>query len=251
MPNPLGNPEFKSKYGEKTTVIRLPKSIADAIGSLLNQGCASSDILESLQPLTQEKPLNLAETDSTHVHLPVEIRLLKAIKDAAHQEKSHYLQWILYQCKKGLNLSPNAADLDEAQLTELIDKRFSDLTSSLIESLQAQINTYESRLTALEEKAPVAPELPIKPSRSQKEPSANKPSTKQRFKLPPSFPTYGISSANLAALLGTTSKTINQHRRAGNGLLRGWKPKEIAGYRGWRYFPSNSEALQLWQDALD
>lgn len=93
MPNPLGNPEFKSKYGEKTKVIRLPESIASAIALLLSQGCASSDILEHLQPLSQEKLApDLSETDSTLVHLPVELRLLRAIKDVAKQEDTHYLQ---------------------------------------------------------------------------------------------------------------------------------------------------------------
>ncbi len=94
-------------------------------------------------------------------------------------------------------------------------------------------------------------ELPVEPPPSEEQPSANKPSRKQRFTLPSHFPGYGIGSTDVGKLLNKTPKTINEHRRSGNGLLHEWKPKEIAGYRGWRYFPTTPEALQLWQDALD
>lgn len=287
MPNPLGNPEFKSKYGEKTKVIRLPESIASAIASLLSQGCASSDILESLQPMTQQKLSDLAETDSTLVHLPVELRLLRAIKDVAKQQGSHYLQWITNQCKQGLNLSPNTSSaspaLSEEQLTQLIDQRFDSLVPNLLNSLQAQLAAYESRLTTLEISPPLPdnrsePTLAIaetdpnnhasqpgKLSKPNKQTPQPQPKTSQQaadktehkpkpdsspIKLPKNFPPKGLPSVDLAKILNRHQKTINAHRRKGNGLLAGWEYKKVQGLAGWRYFPTTPEALKLWKNAI-
>lgn len=292
MPNPQGNPEFKSKYGEKTKVIRLPESIADALALLLSQGCASSDILESLQPMTQQKLSDLAETDSTLVHLPVELRLLRAIKDIAKQEQTHYLQWIVDQCKTGLNLSPSLSPtsptLSSEQLTALIDQRFDNLVTNLLDSLQTQLAAFDSRLTQLEHQ----PLLPINPPASSTATTASaiasptpdpdpkpkpttsqptkstKPTSQQQtpstdkaqqpsdstptspIKLPSNFPSHGLASLDLAKLLHRHQATINAHRRRGNGLLSGWQHQKVKGLSGWRYFPTSPLALKLWKDAI-
>lgn len=245
MPNPHGNPEFKSKYGEKTKVIRLPESIADALASLLSQGCASSDILEHLQPLSQQRLSNLADTDSTLVHLPVELRLLRAIKDVAKQEQTHYLQWILNQSKKGLDLSPNtfpvSPTFSQEQLNELIDKR--------LERLQAQLAIYESRLAHLENQ-PIFPHEPKEATTTTAITTAIAKPDPNQIKLPNGFPSKGLPSIDLAKVLQRHQKTINAHRRKGNGLLQGWEPKKVKGLAGWRYFPVTSEALKLWKTAV-
>jgi hypothetical protein len=52
MPNPKGNPDFKSKYGEPTKVVRLPQSIADDIVTLLRVGNSTDDVLKELSSVT-------------------------------------------------------------------------------------------------------------------------------------------------------------------------------------------------------
>jgi hypothetical protein len=78
------------------------------------------------------------------------------------------------------------------------------------------------------------------------------PSTDQAqpIKLPKNFPSKGIPSADLAKLLKKHQKTINAHRRDGNGLLSGWEYKKVRGHAGWRYFPTTPQALQLWKSAI-
>ena len=59
MPNPKGNPEYKLKYGEKTRVVRLPESIAEAVTALLKIESSPVTVLQTLdsQPIVKASKL--------------------------------------------------------------------------------------------------------------------------------------------------------------------------------------------------
>jgi DNA-binding transcriptional MerR regulator len=142
MPNPHGNPSFKSKYSEKTKVTRLPESLAAALSNLLDEGSAitSSDILQALQPLSQEKLSPDPDDDTrTSLSLPVPVGLLTAIKIAAKEQNLHHADWVLNQCRKALNQLPEPS-LDEKAIAPLIQKL-----------ITPQLEAYEARLAQLEE----------------------------------------------------------------------------------------------------
>jgi hypothetical protein len=142
MSNPHGNPAFKSKYSEKTKVSRLPQSLAAALSSLLGEGSAitTTDILQALQPLSNEKLLPDPDDDSlTALSIPIPVGLLTAIKIAAKEQNLHHAEWILNQSRKALN-----------QLTE--PSLNADAIAPLIQQLiTPQLEDYERRLTQVEE----------------------------------------------------------------------------------------------------
>jgi len=67
MPNPKGNPEWKSKYGEPTKVVRLPESLATEVMSLLRQGRSASEVLEQLSSISLAHRSQLPEIPAIYL----------------------------------------------------------------------------------------------------------------------------------------------------------------------------------------
>lgn len=123
MPNPLGNPAFKNKYGEPTKVVRLPESLAEKALQLLNEGVTHEKILAELECLPVVQRTVLPEVSAVYlVHESDRLLYIGRAKNLRQRIATHHrlkqfegtsISWI--PCDEN-----DLAGLEE-QLIEILD----------------------------------------------------------------------------------------------------------------------------------
>lgn len=133
MSNLKGNPNFTAKYSESTKVVRLPESLANAISSALDSGLAPADLLDAIAKLAPHSAsaTSLAASDLTSIKLALSVGLLTSIKIAAKEQSIHYLDWIIDQCRKGLNAPIIPEEMLKNLIENTLEERLTELNSRL------------------------------------------------------------------------------------------------------------------------